>query len=1080
MALLKFKRSAVPAKVPALNDLALGELAINTYDGKVYTKKDNGTASIVEVGGGGGVTSFNTRTGAVTLSGGDVTTALGFTPASTSGPTFSNGMTVNNGGNQVQIAFDGNLEIVRAAGGAYIDFKDSTAEDFDVRLQASGNQLNISAAGGLTFNGAGVLTGITSGQVTTALGYTPVNKAGDTMTGNLTVNNTVTAAILGSTAYNTPSLLRPIVGDDNWAFGGFQSGGDYWMQVQFYGVGDDNRGFRVLDKNGGTVRFRVNGAGDAYASNAFRAPIYYDSPNSAYYLDPAGTSNLSGVTLDGTLTGVTGRFAKNQTAGNYTTAALWTESYGNTTTGIAFHISGVVGKFLEMRTDQILYWSGIMNADGEFRAPIFRDMNNSAYFLDPSETSQLKTVEVSGGIGFRTFSNGSSSVNSQFYFANAANSRAWNWQLDENNDAALWNYQGSSWNKRFTFTAGSNFTAGGNIGANAGIFTNDGASRVLYLKGSGNIIQFQDADGTNRWENVGRNGTYYVYKGYGVGEGFKWQIDDNGNQIFNGIATFNTEIRTPIFRDSNDTSYYVDPNSVTRLNKLTAGERSLVGYATLSMAGLDVNTYYPVTIPVPVARQGTLRIENALNSNAPSWSTHPSGFSCYFEWTTNGLGWGTIGISRRVTDWREQFTNVQIVGGIDQMTFSSQEVIWLRGGGNYYLSADFDVSPTIRTTSYELYGQTVAPRSSIYNNPRDTAQGRVAFGSLQTNEQSLFRGNIDISTGSPQIVFTSTVSGRAASFGMTDAYNMYLNAASGGVLYLSEFRAPMFRDTDNSAYYLDPATGFNFLSSGVTYSGTGSGLFVANAEGTGNTVRLGAAWGRAGSYSNGGYTLGSEAWIAFWISGSEKGYIDSSSNLVMNGSVRAPVFYDVPDTAYYLDPAGTSNLNYVAVQQGNGINFNGAGNAFIKGTNVDNAVAGGSNLQIQSWFGIGFGPSIAGQPIPFGENAVWINARTGDLTARGNITAYSDIRVKKDVETINGALDLVSQMRGVRYTHIHTEWRGIGVIAQELEKVVPEVVQRDNDEHGALSVAYGNLVGVLIEAIKELSLKVKTLEEKDN
>jgi hypothetical protein len=40
MALLKFKRSAVPAKVPALNDLALGELAINTYDGKVYTKKD--------------------------------------------------------------------------------------------------------------------------------------------------------------------------------------------------------------------------------------------------------------------------------------------------------------------------------------------------------------------------------------------------------------------------------------------------------------------------------------------------------------------------------------------------------------------------------------------------------------------------------------------------------------------------------------------------------------------------------------------------------------------------------------------------------------------------------------------------------------------------------------------------------------------------------------------------------------------------------------------------------------------------------------------------------------------------------
>ena len=84
MASLKFKRSAVPAKVPALNDLALGELAINTYDGKVYTKKDDGTASIVEVGGNGGVTSFNTRTGPITLSGSDVTTALGYTPSDNS------------------------------------------------------------------------------------------------------------------------------------------------------------------------------------------------------------------------------------------------------------------------------------------------------------------------------------------------------------------------------------------------------------------------------------------------------------------------------------------------------------------------------------------------------------------------------------------------------------------------------------------------------------------------------------------------------------------------------------------------------------------------------------------------------------------------------------------------------------------------------------------------------------------------------------------------------------------------------------------------------------------------------------
>jgi hypothetical protein len=50
----KIKRSAVPSKVPSTGDLQLGELALNTYDGKLYTKKDNGTASVVEIGGGGG------------------------------------------------------------------------------------------------------------------------------------------------------------------------------------------------------------------------------------------------------------------------------------------------------------------------------------------------------------------------------------------------------------------------------------------------------------------------------------------------------------------------------------------------------------------------------------------------------------------------------------------------------------------------------------------------------------------------------------------------------------------------------------------------------------------------------------------------------------------------------------------------------------------------------------------------------------------------------------------------------------------------------------------------------------------
>lgn len=55
----QLKRSSVQGKIPTVGDLQLGELALNTFDGKLYTKKDNGTASIVEIGAGGGGGGIN-------------------------------------------------------------------------------------------------------------------------------------------------------------------------------------------------------------------------------------------------------------------------------------------------------------------------------------------------------------------------------------------------------------------------------------------------------------------------------------------------------------------------------------------------------------------------------------------------------------------------------------------------------------------------------------------------------------------------------------------------------------------------------------------------------------------------------------------------------------------------------------------------------------------------------------------------------------------------------------------------------------------------------------------------------------
>ena len=98
---------------------------------------------------------------------------------------------------------------------------------------------------------------------------------------------------------------------------------------------------------------------------------------------------------------------------------------------------------------------------------------------------------------------------------------------------------------------------------------------------------------------------------------------------------------------------------------------------------------------------------------------------------------------------------------------------------------------------------------------------------------------------------------------------------------------------------------------------------------------------------------------------------------------------------------------------------------------------------------------------------------TGVVTAP-NFVSSSDARLKSEVETIADALALVSALRGVRFTMDGN--RQIGLVAQEVEAVLPEVVRADVDT-GQLSVAYGNIIGLLIEAVKELTARVAALEE---
>ena len=98
---------------------------------------------------------------------------------------------------------------------------------------------------------------------------------------------------------------------------------------------------------------------------------------------------------------------------------------------------------------------------------------------------------------------------------------------------------------------------------------------------------------------------------------------------------------------------------------------------------------------------------------------------------------------------------------------------------------------------------------------------------------------------------------------------------------------------------------------------------------------------------------------------------------------------------------------------------------------------------------------------------------TGVWTS-GNVTAYSDKRVKENIEVIPNALEKVLQLSGYTFDRTDADMpRQTGLIAQEVLKVLPEAVSGSEEEH--YSVAYGNLVGLLIEAIKEQQTQIETL-----
>jgi cytoskeletal protein CcmA (bactofilin family) len=163
----------------------------------------------------------------------------------------------------------------------------------------------------------------------------------------------------------------------------------------------------------------------------------------------------------------------------------------------------------------------------------------------------------------------------------------------------------------------------------------------------------------------------------------------------------------------------------------------------------------------------------------------------------------------------------------------------------------------------------------------------------------------------------------------------------------------------------------------------------------------------------------------------------------------------------------------------------GSNNLYFTTARARASVSAGTGVTYNS----GTGVISIGQAVGTGSNVTFNTVTTGGnvtvdgtITATGDITAFassSDVRKKENIEKINNALEKVLSIGGYTYNFIGDDTRLTGVIAQEIEKVLPEVVYEIDDEQfgeKTKAIRYGNIVGLLIEAIKELKEELEELK----
>ena len=323
-------------------------------------------------------------------------------------------------------------------------------------------------------------------------------------------------------------------------------------------------------------------------------------------------------------------------------------------------------------------------------------------------------------------------------------------------------------------------------------------------------------------------------------------------------------------------------------------------------------------------------------------------------------------------------------------------------------------------------------------------------------------------------------------------YNVIIGAYDGQTIEGTNNNVVISDGSGNVRIQID-STGKTVIPAGVSSSNATTGsLVVTGGVGISGDINIGGSIGAVGTITTsnitnssstttgsivtlGGIGAGGNIHAAAFV-GDGSGLTNVSAAGFAGGTVAGATTFS--STVTFNNTATFSGGN-VTINNPRSLNFGSTTRQMLNLWSTSFALGVQSNsLYYRStsafrWFRGGTHSDTEGAPGAGGTQALVLDS-SSNLTATGNVTAYSDERLKSDIELITDPIGKILQLDGVTFTRTDTGQRGLGVIAQQVQKVLPELIVID--ENGYLSVAYGNLTGLLIEGVKAHETEIQQLK----